>query len=741
MMAIENAIGLGEGTGTQVVRSNGTGNLPTMEDVETCALPVISGATYATIGEFNIANMTSGVITGCGLSDGGSGTVDVASGTIMIRTTASDVGAIVSANFAGDTGVALTDNSINFVFIDYNSGTPQIGVTTAPSFSPQDNVIVGLVWREGTDIFISEVNIPTGQTGQKLARRLALVDGVTRQSGGVVGESGTNNVTLTAGTWWLALKTYATTSLDTSSSGSWIGYYRDAGSGWTAQAAQTTISNLLYDDDSGTLATLGNNRYGVHWVYVSIEDQVYVVYGQGSYNLTEAETAHSPATLPLQVSPLHAILLAKIIIQKSASSFTEIESAFDTVFQSALAQDHDSLSGLQGGTADEYYHLTSAEYGLTGVLTGNGASIMSASTITEDGTLIAGASNAVASLGVAANGQLVVGSTGATPVVASVASTDGSLTITEGAGTLVIEGTAASDSQVGSVELATDTETNTGTSTVLAITPANVTAWTGSTALVTLGTVTTGVWTGTTIVVANGGTGAETLTGVVTGNGTSAMTANAITEHGVLFGGASNAVGSTDAGTAGEVMTSGGAGVDPDWAAGGGGGAWSLITSTTVSNDASISFISLTVGGTYRFVIETLQPASNGTQLEMLMSTDNGSSYLSSNYTWLSRSQEDGDVNTTSNNSDAQIDLTTRGMGTATGESVCGEINFWHPAQATEYHLCQFDITQYDANGALCKETGAGANKTSTAIDAVRFTSTSGNLNTGIISLYKRSLS
>ena len=67
--------------------------------------------------------------------------------------------------------------------------------------------------------------------------------------------------------------------------------------------------------------------------------------------------------------------------------------------------------------------------------------------------------------------------------------------------------------------------------------------------------------------VAKGGTGASTLTGVLTGNGTSAVTANSVTQYGVVIGGASNAVGSTAVGTAAQVLTSNGAGVDPTFQA------------------------------------------------------------------------------------------------------------------------------------------------------------------------------
>jgi hypothetical protein len=90
-------------------------------------------------------------------------------------------------------------------------------------------------------------------------------------------------------------------------------------------------------------------------------------------------------------------------------------------------------------------------------------------------------------------------------------------------------------------------------------------SYVGQASITTLGTITTGVWTGTTIAVANGGTGATTLTGVLTGNGTGAITANAVTQYGVVIGGASNAVGSTAVGSAGQVLQSGGAGVNPSY--------------------------------------------------------------------------------------------------------------------------------------------------------------------------------
>lgn len=95
-----------------------------------------------------------------------------------------------------------------------------------------------------------------------------------------------------------------------------------------------------------------------------------------------------------------------------------------------------------------------------------------------------------------------------------------------------------------------------GTSSVVAVAPSATTG----VALVSQGAAADPAYG--TVVVAGGGTGAVTLTGIVTGNGTSAMTANAVTQHGVLLGGASNAASSLGVAATGTVLA-GASGADP----------------------------------------------------------------------------------------------------------------------------------------------------------------------------------
>ena len=90
--------------------------------------------------------------------------------------------------------------------------------------------------------------------------------------------------------------------------------------------------------------------------------------------------------------------------------------------------------------------------------------------------------------------------------------------------------------------------------------------------------------------VIEGGTGAITLTGVCIGNGTSAITGNAVTQYNVLIGGASNAISSVAPGTTGIPLISQGAAANPAFGTavvGGGGTGATTLTGILIGNGTS----------------------------------------------------------------------------------------------------------------------------------------------------------
>lgn len=108
------------------------------------------------------------------------------------------------------------------------------------------------------------------------------------------------------------------------------------------------------------------------------------------------------------------------------------------------------------------------------------------------------------------------------------------------------------------------------------------------------------------IEITKGGTGAATLTGVLTGNGVSAITGNAVTQHGVLIGGASNAVSSLGVATNGQVIL-GSTGANPSFVtptATAGGNLAVTANATTLSYGISAP-VTIANGGTNAITMST----------------------------------------------------------------------------------------------------------------------------------------
>ena len=326
----------------------------------------IGTATYDDVQDF-INLMSSGRSTGGAITDNEDGSITVAAGTGYIHSEdIEDYSTLYAFDWAENDSVELTNNSANYIYIDYNDGTPQILATDdRDTIRITDQFILGRVYREDTTLNILE------STGFKISNylrkeheRLIAVRKFERASGSVISEIGTRNIAITAGVWYLGHNKTAVGAKDTSDADKFTYWYILNGA-WTAVTDQTQIDNQQYNDvstpDSEVLADLSNNKYGVNWVYLDYEGNLHVVYGQDDYTLTAANSATTPASLPDKLDAFGAIV-GKIIIEEDAATFESVETAYERFFPVATAAQHNELGGLQGGTTDEYYHLLAAEY-------------------------------------------------------------------------------------------------------------------------------------------------------------------------------------------------------------------------------------------------------------------------------------------------------------------------------------------------------------------------------------------
>jgi len=320
----------------------------------------LTGSTFNTIQDFIDIIGSRGTFSGGTFTDNGDGTLAVSGGTGQIHPIDSTLSHLYFFDFAAVPSLSLTNNALNYIFVDYNGGSPTIIATTTPNFAV-DHVILGQVYRAGTVLTLNNyTRLKLDNSLAGIINRFESVQSFERESGAILSASGTRNFAITAGAFWEGIDRYTTVAKDTSAASTFTYWYRTAPTTWASVTAQTQIDNTQYNNPSSGLVALSNKAYGSHWVYMSTDGQIHVVYGiTDSTNLDTTTASQPPATPPNPL--LTASLIGRIIIKKSDATFTEVQSAYGVVFTGGAVSVHNELGGLQGGVAEEYYHLTSAQ--------------------------------------------------------------------------------------------------------------------------------------------------------------------------------------------------------------------------------------------------------------------------------------------------------------------------------------------------------------------------------------------
>ena len=182
-------------------------------------------------------------------------------------------------------------------------------------------------------------------------------------------------------------------------------------------------------------------------------------------------------------------------------------------------------------------------------------------------------------------------------------------------------------------------------------------------------------------------------------------------------------------------------------------GAMTLIKTLTASSSATLSFVNgssdVVLDGTYpvyKFVFINIHPASANTELTFNMSTDTGSNYnvaKTSHFFRSSHQEDDGAAsldNATSpdlGNATGVQHISGMTMGGDNDQSLSGEVRLFNPSGTTFVKFYNATTQVYSANSdtsAQCFVGGYG--NTTSAINAIQFTMSSGNIQSGTFKLY-----
>ena len=180
-----------------------------------------------------------------------------------------------------------------------------------------------------------------------------------------------------------------------------------------------------------------------------------------------------------------------------------------------------------------------------------------------------------------------------------------------------------------------------------------------------------------------------------------------------------------------------------------GGGTWVEIKSITASSSSTISFVDGTsdvvLDSTYPvycFKWTTIPPQTDDTKILFQGSTDGGSNYnvtMTTTYFLAQHDEADSATTLTYSGSDDQAQGTAfqrlnESTGADNDQCVSGQLYLFSPSSTTFVkHFMSRSATQFDnINDSYC----AGYFNTTSAIDAIQFKMSSGNIDDGKIKLF-----
>ncbi len=294
--------------------------------------------------------MSAGQITGGVISQGAGETIDVSAGTGMIRIADSKTAQLIPIIWDAEAGLSIPTDTNRHIGIEYNAGDPQVLVGTSDDdFNEHDNFHLGDVVNEGGTLHIQNIPHEIDNAASHIIERLVQTEDPRRGDGLILGESADANryVTVTAGTAWNRLTEHNIAAIDTSGADRFDIYYRDSPSGFIVVASQQAWDFVSYDNNSGVLQTLTNNKWAVLWFYAEFDGELVAQYGRNQYNtMAAAENEPVPSTAPNRINE-HSILIGRIVFQKSVTPAGQVDTVFSVFMTGTGVTDHDGLANIQ----------------------------------------------------------------------------------------------------------------------------------------------------------------------------------------------------------------------------------------------------------------------------------------------------------------------------------------------------------------------------------------------------------
>ncbi len=166
-----------------------------------------------------------------------------------------------------------------------------------------------------------------------------------------------------------------------------------------------------------------------------------------------------------------------------------------------------------------------------------------------------------------------------------------------------------------------------------------------------------------------------------------------------------------------------------------------LLATRTASNSSSLDFTSVlsSTYDEYEFVYTAITPQNSNVDIDFLVSTNNGSSYAGgTDYTWAGIHYRAGTASGQSNSGGAQIKLLNNAtiQNTTAKGGFSGRCTLMHVNNTSQHKFLIAQSYLAGNDGLIYGANVTGVYLQTTAVNAVRFIFTSGNIVSGTIKCY-----
>lgn len=310
------------------------------------------------------------------ITNNNDGTITVSTSSVNMFPNADGSGTVRAYPVSQSVLTVTTGSNVsNYVYVDYNGGNPIYDISITNPINSLNTIGIAIVNAREVSLGNWDIDIFRGTTtGLALANKILNKDirvyGFIRENGFALSQTGSLGVAVSEGVTWRGVTRTQSPAVDSISGGSEFYFWYHSGSNdWTfTETSSGSITNKYYDDGTG-LAEMSSSYYNAAFVYrlIGTTDEFVYVLANGQYADLNTAQANSqpPGDIPSYISSI-GFLVGRIIIQSGSTDFAAIDSAFTTTFIPTSVNNHNNLIGLQGGSANEFFHLTAAEYSGSG---------------------------------------------------------------------------------------------------------------------------------------------------------------------------------------------------------------------------------------------------------------------------------------------------------------------------------------------------------------------------------------